>query len=480
MDLNEFLRGQQADGVEQGEGSFRIDKSEAARKLASFALPKRTSWVLKLVQAAVGWKCERLDVTRKRFELTFAFCPADPHDIPDVQDFFSTLVTGDLSVAAPLQRFCLALRALVQQNDYSFVLGLKQPDIEPQSLFAGGFVSGLSEEERTALVASEEPGVRVHVSFFKSNESRTGRVLGGLLVGNPREQEVIQELLDSAFLAPSSVRLNKKPLTGLLVHDRWGYGRTHRPLEIAGLNLEGAPVLAGPSELQQCVVAMPTALTRAQRGFGGSREFPGWCVLLWDAMLENDTRPVRAGDLQVCWLQAGVVVHSEIFKTKSSNISALLVVNAEDLECDLTGLSLRDSEARQLREAQAWKEVYRVLGTRLHDLELYLTPQPDEETPAEERAERRSQSHKRSAFYPLFTLPMVAVASINPLLGLGGAVVSMGLVWVSSRWPSEYQTRFGKARYRTLATKCLEALREFTREQVLKRHATEVDEHVYE
>ena len=60
FDLGRFLNQQASEGSLDSEGEFTIDHAVAARKLARFAMPDEYSWVLKLVQASVGWKSAEL------------------------------------------------------------------------------------------------------------------------------------------------------------------------------------------------------------------------------------------------------------------------------------------------------------------------------------------------------------------------------------------------------------------------------------
>lgn len=73
MSLEQFLEGQAAEGSFEGDGNFTLDLSKAADKLAAFALPSHSHYLLKLVQVAHHLGAESLEVCIEPFRTVLRF-----------------------------------------------------------------------------------------------------------------------------------------------------------------------------------------------------------------------------------------------------------------------------------------------------------------------------------------------------------------------------------------------------------------------
>ena len=94
VDLNAFLSDQADDGVKDSEGDFTISHTNARRKLAKFALPRKHAWVSKLVQAAVAWDVRNLHMAQNKTETQFFLEPKSAGALPTENEIVNTILSG--------------------------------------------------------------------------------------------------------------------------------------------------------------------------------------------------------------------------------------------------------------------------------------------------------------------------------------------------------------------------------------------------
>ena len=95
-DLLSYLGEQAGQGVKDSEGEFSISLEAARSKLARFALPRPNAWVLKLVQAAVGWQMTRIEITQYWKETRFFLVPPSTLTLPDEKQLLAALMSGQV------------------------------------------------------------------------------------------------------------------------------------------------------------------------------------------------------------------------------------------------------------------------------------------------------------------------------------------------------------------------------------------------
>lgn len=146
MEKDEFLNIQRSAGRLDSEGVFTIDERHALAKLASFQLPKVTTWALKLVQAAISAGAPRIEVRQGAAATVFEFETA--------QEFQSAeLISALVSPAAPpdqaLAHLAVGLRAVGMGQKRPFTLTHFCRQDSFSVVFDGNRVALQEEPERT-------------------------------------------------------------------------------------------------------------------------------------------------------------------------------------------------------------------------------------------------------------------------------------------------------------------------------------------
>ena len=354
-----------------------------------------------------------------------------------------TIFTGRIGGNAPLERLALALTSLVQQNGFSFVLGTRKDTGDQRSLFAGHFVSQWSEERRRETVHLGKPGLRIFVSFFKFGEENTSKILGGFLVGARREIEAVQELEDSAQFCNVPITLDGRRLDGLLRHKRWGFGTTKRPLFLRGLRLSGVPNLKVSEEMEERNISLRTHPQRAERGYGGARSFAGWC----GATTKGRVNFFR-DHIPLYFIQDGVVVDTEVFKVQPYSLDFFIAVNAKDLNCDLTGLSLLQNKEREHRIGQALKLTHQTFLELSRNTDQFVREDRDDSSHLDDKLVKVKRSRKRAAILPALTTPTLGLSVFNPVFGASSALITVSLFYLGQLYPEESETKGGQAEFR--------------------------------
>ncbi|MCA9780844.1 MAG: hypothetical protein KC800_29190 [Candidatus Eremiobacteraeota bacterium] len=354
FDLGRYLNEQASEGALDSQGEFTVDQARAARKLARFSMPHEYSWVLKLIQAAVGWESGEVRVHQHRLHTTFTFVPGSEHQIPTAKEVVSLMLQGQLESQEPLNRLCIALRSLVEQTGLSFVVGLCLQEGEQETLFAGPDVSGMNSADRKGWVTFEGRGVRVAVSHQMRGEFYTGRYAPRFMQRKLRDVEIAEQLIQNAFTSPIPIFLDERSITDPIQHPEIGFTEFLRPLFILGMrSLNGQTFkTAGPFE-DGLAVPVRSTLPRLERMERRSEEAGGWVVVqvlppeVWVQRERMNDRHHDAPTSHALWVQDGVVVErTPLLIHKTSLARFTLILDATGLETDLTGFSLKKTDEK--------------------------------------------------------------------------------------------------------------------------------------
>lgn len=173
--IQQLLTEAGSSGHFDSEGVFTIDGKAAQGKLASFQLPRRTAWLLKIVQAAVASGADSLDIHQLRKMTTFTFTPTEPFKIDELGSALTAKSWKDRSATRDL---VVGLRAVAFGQGRDFVLWC-QTDGEVHLLRGtkGRFTRQTTKtEELSPLVRLEvshvEPGAGISVSQQILEENR--------------------------------------------------------------------------------------------------------------------------------------------------------------------------------------------------------------------------------------------------------------------------------------------------------------------
>ena len=391
--LNDYLAQQQNEGELDSDGEFTISASEGARKLARFALPETYSWVLKVLQAVVGWRAPKLSVRQSRESTSFYFSPADSADYPSQAQIFEALLSVETGGVEPLQRLAIALRSLVEQGGLSFVLGVHGDAQEQFSVYAGHDVSRLEPAVRESWGETSGFGLRLTVSHQKLGEHFVGRWAPGFMLQVRRDLDIAAVLEKTGVCLPLSMELDGRCLGDVWCHPDLGFSSQHRPLLISGNQTEppGHPKLSMPALGRYRI-----SLFQGPLGLSGQSKVPGnfssWFVLRGSELrlrypmvgveritkgpeLRNNSEPPHL----VCWVCDGVIVSTQELKPRATTWVAQLIlfVNGEGLKTDLTGLKIVESTERTERLKKAFEKTALQLTEELDLLPRYVTEQAD-------------------------------------------------------------------------------------------------------
>ena len=88
MNLDKFLEDQAADGSHDSAGSFTLDLAKAADKLAAFALPSHSHYLLKFVQVAHHLRADHIKIRIERYRTVVRFKAPTGGDITDSEAIY--------------------------------------------------------------------------------------------------------------------------------------------------------------------------------------------------------------------------------------------------------------------------------------------------------------------------------------------------------------------------------------------------------
>lgn len=117
MSLEQFLEGQAAEGSFEGDGTFTLDLSKAADKLAAFALPSHSHYLLKLVQVAHHLGAESLEVCIEPFRTVLRFHAPQGGAITDSEAVYQAFC-DPLEIREPVMKDLVSglLGTITEQN----------------------------------------------------------------------------------------------------------------------------------------------------------------------------------------------------------------------------------------------------------------------------------------------------------------------------------------------------------------------------
>lgn len=340
--LDAFLESARDAGAHDSEGAFTISHAQAVQKMARYSLPYPEAWILKIIQAAVNWRASEIQVKQTRLYTTIEFCPGEKKDIPTEQDVVSTLLGRSGASTVPVGKLCLGLRTLVRTEDYSFILTLNTGRTEVRPLYAGREAQTLTKLDRLQLARRRLAGIKIVVIHLRKAEHLAGRFLYRFLPWWRRDRLIAYELERSASVCSIPIHLNKRVLTNLSDSALGGSRREWRFLFSGGLQQSGEPPLTLAAEDQQnSAWYLGHACTQSIR----SRE---------------PLRP-REKTHQVHWVCEGVVVQTDAFTSPTHLLKLTILMNAENLLTDITGLLLQEGEAKSTR----WQSLFPLLAAKL-------------------------------------------------------------------------------------------------------------------
>lgn len=350
MGVEDYLQSASQLGQLDSEGAFTIAGEAAVGKLAAFQLPRKSAWVLKIVQAAVTSGATFLEVKQSNDVTTFRF---DPKIDLDVNAIEKALLAVDIDASPFVRHLCVGLRTVGFGDKRAFTLAAS--DGEQRQLF-GWNCHQLSkkihrEEEPT------QPYLHLGVAFPEENR---GRALGGMMRAAGRATDEYQEVVRYGQACPLKLTLDGRRLDTLMGLPEKIVSCTSVPLGISTLSTLESP---------HPKIAIPPGMDRAQQKWrptdrftdsrlfyfegGNELEAPALLRLCYHFHVDNHRSKYRSFKFHAVpqpsschWVKDGVICQSQTLSRSPTAASLDIFLSADGLETDISGLRLRQvSEA---------------------------------------------------------------------------------------------------------------------------------------
>jgi len=214
--LETFLKEQQAEGILDSQGKFTLDRGKALEKLAAFQLPRETSWILKVVQAAVRCGAPGLEIRQTSTDTEVRFCAPETWTLAALE---ADLVDPETSADPALDHLKRGLWSVGINGLRPFHCSLPG---SAQALVWNG-----NSFHQTACQIS--PDFQLTVSHRTIFEGK-GLPLLRSIEAATCNAEIAKELRSSAFTCPIPLTLDSCRLDALQLCPEHGFGASSYPI----------------------------------------------------------------------------------------------------------------------------------------------------------------------------------------------------------------------------------------------------------
>ncbi|MBS2037706.1 hypothetical protein JST97_22170 [bacterium] len=186
-DIEQMVESERQAGELDSSGAFTLDRNKAFHKLSAHQLPSPQHWILKLVQAAVTWNNESVEVNRSSHEVSVQFAKACSLEEAE-QAFFRV----EPAPTKAMDHFQRALRGAAHSGGLTYA----PPDSHEGLTWNG------ERLERTKVV----PSTRARLAVTASR---------------PQQEQIAELLRNAAFAAPLRLMVGMEPVDGFSYAVRW-------------------------------------------------------------------------------------------------------------------------------------------------------------------------------------------------------------------------------------------------------------------
>lgn len=319
--MDDFLQESAASGQKlTAEESFTLAPEKVWARLQQ-TLPKTEFWILKLVQAAVGWEAESLDFEASDEEFVARF--ALPNPAPSFHEFWSSD-----RLQGPLHHLRVALATICrEQEDGEVKLDWQTTESGLSFLWKGA----VNRPEQSPIEACPRPELKLTIT--PTEGSWLGRLFRGDLFH--KEWYCLKDRLYRDLICTS---VNGEDLAQLEPNEVM-----FRPI-LAEARPEQAGLLSLTYRYHRSLVLpryldfMKSTRTKQRRGDYGSR-----------------LMPITATTIH--WVLDGVVVDRWRQDSMDVAVAADIFLSAQDLELDLSGFAVLPTDLAQKRvdQSQDWQ-----------------------------------------------------------------------------------------------------------------------------
>ena len=361
--LQRWLHEASSNGTFDSEGRFTVDQKKAWEKLAAYQLTFPEAWVLKVIQAAVSQPEASLEIRPSRGEVVFVVRRAGEWTESTLQ---KALLEPDAQTPQPLKHLTVAIRALVGQKNRPFTIQY------PDGLLKAWTGSGFKELSR-----SQEPSdtFTLSVGTFEFGQSQS------YFAGTGKDAAAYREKVMNAFrehchLAPSQVKLSGSTAGGLVTDPYLGDGETTRPfLLVKDVKSEESPAFRLPgNRLKNPLLGQYLVPIRQLNPHQDEGSVTCVLTIFFSKYLMRKNMQIdrhefypSVGRSQVIWIRDGVVVLRESLKMRQT-VGLGVVLSADGLETDISGLRPRESEEKHARLEYGLKRALHQIKEYQHSL----------------------------------------------------------------------------------------------------------------
>lgn len=329
------------DGTWESEGRFTLEKDKAWAKLSTYQLPFAQAWVLKLVQAAVLSSTSELRIKQSGSETTFRFVDQTRWNEEDVtQALFSTGSVVDQGLV-PL---AVAVRYLARSAEK--LLSLHYPDGTTQVWDGQAFHTE----------ASPYPTEDFEISIFSAQKQ--GRRWSLLSGGAAGESAIVGKVLSNlAYVSPIPITVDGRRINGFANDPDAGASSATAPFALMPLKADlHLPEFRFLRDRDWRPESDEVSLRIENLdGLLGESLSCGLLVCLTASVKEQQDAPLFEHQPSfIKWIRDGVIVRAERLPPKGA-IGVTLLVSAEGLRTDLSGLNLAQDQTFGVRKKQAMK-----------------------------------------------------------------------------------------------------------------------------
>lgn len=375
LSVDSFLAEAASSGAFDSEGVFTIAGEAAIGKLGSFQLPRKSAWVLKVVQCAVAWGGQAIEV-KQTAEATFmGFAGEREFDVAGLE---KALLDLDHAGDVYLEHLACGLRAVGFGDKRAFSVRVHYGETLDCYRWDGKELF----RERSSI--PKVSGCTVHLKVNFPDEDR-GRWLGGLFRSAGRASDEYKELVDRAEACPIALTVDGRRIDTLTTPSRKTEGCTVAELCLAW---------KAPPTGAEATLSLPLAIELKGSKMPFSDSFIDKGPMLVEGDLERrgteaivkigyyykiishrgKHSPFRFEPRPQFWYQHwvvdGVVCQSTRFSSEILPVALDVYLPGHDLPKDLSGLSFRQ-EAKAIQERRL-KSALKTIAPTMETLRILL------------------------------------------------------------------------------------------------------------
>lgn len=353
-----YLKDAAASGSMDSQGVFTVSGPEAISKLANFQLPRKSAWILKIIQCAVAFQAQHIIIKQAKDTTLISFQGEQTFDL---EAFGRALADPKAELPRYLNHLLSGLRAVGFGDKRPFLVRVTHEGYCKTLCWAG---AKLTQESTEAPKAS---GALVQLVIDFPAEDQ-GRQLGGLLRTAGRARDEYTEVAQFAESCPIPLTFDGRRIDTLEFVAQDGLNVSTRNLAIAWIEPTPDwlwPTLTLPPSVRSGFQANPQSppnfltqdsVLRSFTGYGSPGFFfasgnprSSTCSSLIKVIFHYNATDGRIEPRQaysrVHWLVDGVICESQKMTWGTHAVSVGIYVSGDGMPTDLSGLSFRE-EAR--------------------------------------------------------------------------------------------------------------------------------------